>query len=1295
MATLVLQAAGQAIGSFLGPVGGILGKAAGSIAGAFVDQAIFGGSPRRSVGKLDDLSVQTSSEGNPIPAVYGRMRLAGTVIWATPFEEEVNDTGGGKGGGPRVEEYSYYANFAVGLAEGPISRIGRIWADGQPLELEDVAFRVHLGSEDQAPDPLILAKEGSAPAYRGLAYVVFERLPVTQFGNRLPQLTFEIVRAVDALEERVRAVTVIPGATEFGYHTVHVKRTMGPGEYETDNRVLGLGATDFEASIDELLAICPNLERVALVVAWFGDDLDAARCRVEPRIEYADRTTTGASWSVAGLDRGSAKAVSMVDGRPAYGGTPDDASVSAAIAALRARGIRVTFYPFLLMDVPPGNGKADPYGGAEQAAFPWRGRITVSPAPGLPGSPDGTAAAAEAADRIIGSVGAGDFAVDGTTFAYWGPAEWSLSRMALHYAALCRAAGGVDAFLVGSELRGLTTLRGPGASYPFVEGLRRIAGDVAVLSGPETRVSYAADWSEFFGHQPADGSGDVFFHLDPLWADPAVSFVGIDVYWPLSDWRDGSDHLDAAIADTVHHPAYLAGNVAGGEGFDWYYASPADRYAQVRTPITDGGAGKPWVFRYKDLVGWWSNLHHDRPGGVEAATPTGWRPGLKPIWFTEVGCPAIERGSNQPNVFYDPKSSESALPHFSNGGRDDAIQRRYLEAILSHFTDDDGGLDARNPRSPIDGARMVDAGGIHLWTWDARPWPAFPLRLDVWADGRNWEGGHWLTGRLGGVSLAGLARALFLDHGLPAPEVDGLAVCIDGYVRPRPTALRDEIEQLAAAFAFRGIDTGTGIRLVSLDRRGAIEIGYDDLVEEGADDPLVVTTRREDDALPREQRLQFLDSGRDFASATARAQRSDAASRHVETAAVAAALADSVAAQAAEIALFDAWSGRTAVSFRLPRSRIALGAGDVVALDVGGTSGTFLVEEIEDAGRLLVSARAVDRSVFRPTPVETSGMAPASLPAFGAPVVHVLDLPRLGERFEAHQPLVAAWSRPWPHPMAVWWTRSGESYRLATTFDRPSTVGEVVTPPPAGPFSRWDVGGSLMVRLYARTLESRADLEVLAGRNAIAIRVDDGGWEVIQFGRAELVGDGIYRLSRLLRGQSGTEDVAAAGISAGAPAVVLDGHLKALPLGRDAIGTPLDLRVGPLRGGHAGSAVAVLLGTAGGRGLKPLSPVHLRAVREAAGDIRLTWIRRTRVGGDDWSGEDVPLGEEAERYRLEILVDGSVVRTANVAEPAFRYALADQVADLGAAPAALHVRVAQVAPGLGPGIWRDEVVPVR
>ena len=175
----------------------------------------------------------------------------------------------------------------------------------------------------------------------------------------------------------------------------------------------------------------------------------------------------------------------------------------------------------------------------------------------------------------------------------------------------------------------------------------------AQLLGPDVKIGYAADWSEYFGYQPQDGSGDRYFHLDPLWADENIDFIGIDNYMPLSDWRDGQDHADANWG-SIYDLNYLKANIEGGEGYDWYYHSPEAAAAQIRTPITDDAYGEPWIWRYKDIRNWWPNAHHDRIAGVRAARaePRGCRQS-KPIRFTEIGCAAIDKGTNEPNKFVD------------------------------------------------------------------------------------------------------------------------------------------------------------------------------------------------------------------------------------------------------------------------------------------------------------------------------------------------------------------------------------------------------------------------------------------------------------------------------------------------------------------------------------------------------------------------------------------------------------------------------------------------------------------
>ncbi|MGH6820651.1 MAG: glycoside hydrolase/phage tail family protein, partial [Methylocella sp.] len=425
----------------------------------------------------------------------------------------------------------------------------------------------------------------------------------------------------------------------------------------------------------------------------------------------------------------------------------------------------------------------------------------------------------------------------------------------LHYAKLCALAGGVDAFLIGSELRGLTSLRGTGNSFPFVSALVALAADVKAML-PGTKVSYAADWSEYFGYHPTDGTGDVFFNLDPLWSSPQVDFIGIDNYMPLTDWRDGHQHTDRLAGVTsIYDPEYLASGIAGGEGYDWYYASEAARQSQTRSAITDGAYGKPWIFRYKDLKSWWLNPHYDRPGGVEAVAATGWVPQSKPFWFTEAGSPAIDKGTNQPNAFVDAKSAESLVPYFSSGERDDLTQNRYVTALNTYWS----AAGAHNPVSSLYGSAMVDAGRILFWAWDARPFPFFPARADLWSDAVNYARGHWLNGRIGAVPLARLIEAVCAQYGfadLDVSEVEGL---VDGYLIDRPMSARDALEGVLAAFAIDAVERNGLIAFHMRQSDPVLSVGVDGFVETDAAQPLFALTRAQETELPAVVRLAYVE----------------------------------------------------------------------------------------------------------------------------------------------------------------------------------------------------------------------------------------------------------------------------------------------------------------------------------------------------------------------------------------------------------------------------------------------------
>ncbi len=1250
MATVVLQYAGAALGTFLGgPVGGIIGRAAGAIAGNLVDQQLFGPGTRRSQGpRLNDLRVMASEEGAPIPRLWGRMRMSGQVIWATNFEEVSKTTtqSASSKGGPKSKttDYSYFANFAVGLCEGVVDRVGRVWADGREIDLSAFTTRVYRGLEDQEADSLILAKEGAgnAPAYRGLAYIVFERLPLADFGNRLPQLSFEVISSAGGAEAHVRAINIIPGSTEFGYDTTIVTRKVSAGVTTTENAHVSAERSDWNVSIDDLTASCSNLGATALVVPWFGTDLNCAVCEIRPGVENTEKVTTPETWQVAGITRAAAHVVSTFEGKPAFGGTPSDASVIRAIQDLRARGLKTVFYPFVLMDT---------------AGYPWRGRISCDPP-----SADKTAAAASQVANFAGTPAPG-------------AGEWSYRRFILHYANLCASAGGVDAFLIGSELRGLTTLRSSPTTYPFVAALVALAADVKAIL-PMAKITYGADWSEYFGHQPQDGSGDVFFHLDPLWASANIDAVGIDNYFPLTDWRDGAGHLDRlAGTASIYDTNYLKSGIAGGEGFDWYYASEAARNNQTRSAITDGAHGKPWVFRNKDLKSWWGNLHYNRPLGVESAMATAWLPQSKPIWFTEVGCPAIDKGSNQPNTFYDPKSSESAVPYYSSGGRDDALQAKVIAAIDGYWN----AAGAHNPVSPVYGAPMVDATRMFFWAWDARPFPAFPARGDIWSDAGNYPCGHWLNGRIGAVGLDRLIVDVCSRYGLNTVSVDDSAAQVDGFLIERPMPARDALENLLATFALDAVESDGILKFRSRRRDSVRTLSGDDYVESAASAPLFSLSRAQESELPDSLKLVYAEPANDYRNAVVEARKSRGASAREAILELPCATTQATAQARAQVLLQENWSGRETLSFALAPSHLALEPGDVVALGPRA----LRLASIHDGSARKISAASYEPAVYEPPPAVGRGGAFATAAIFGQPDVLLMDL-AMATSAAAAAPWLAAQAKPWPGRLALLKRSGASSFDLNRFIEAQATMGTLATPLAAGPLFVFDHATSFDVILKYGALSSVSEAEVLNGANIAAIGDAATGFEIIQFASAELVGANTYRVNTLLRGQAGSGPEMLASREVSSHFVLLNPAVLQAELAAAEAGLENTWRIGPaqLDSGHASYLQMVFQGRA--KGLRPLSPCQLRSRRDG-GDVLFTWIRRSRIDGDGWESVEIPLGEDSENYRLDILDGAAVKRSVEVTTPFYRYLAADIAADFGAAPSAFDLNVAQLSAAYGAG----------
>ena len=353
MATLLLSAAGSALGGALGgTVAGlgtaVLGKAVGATLGAAIDQRLLGtGSEPVETGRVERFRVMGSSEGTPIARVFGRVRVAGQLIWSSRFRETVNEeeVGGKGGGGATMREYSYSVSIAVALCEGPVLRIGRIWADGMVLDQAGVVVRLHRGGEAQLPDPLIAAIEGDDGG-SGLSRhrlcrlreprpdAVREPDPAVQLRGLQASGRGTGGRAALAVARRARRRA---GAGHRGVCAgdgagVLPARRRGEPVAQRAQRPRPAGHRGVARSAAGGAAGGRSRSRWWSAGSATTCAVAAARCgpAVEQRLEDGDPMP----WRVSGQVRSDAKVVSRIEDRPVFGGTPCDRSVLQAIARL-------------------------------------------------------------------------------------------------------------------------------------------------------------------------------------------------------------------------------------------------------------------------------------------------------------------------------------------------------------------------------------------------------------------------------------------------------------------------------------------------------------------------------------------------------------------------------------------------------------------------------------------------------------------------------------------------------------------------------------------------------------------------------------------------------------------------------------------------------------------------------------------------------------------------------------------------------------------------------------------------
>lgn len=1206
MARVAVAGAGAVVGGVVGffaggPAGAYTGAQLGFALGSVVAAvAIPPSGPSIEGPRLNDLSVQTSGYGVPIPVVVGRSKIAGNVIWKTGIREQRTTRRRGKGGGgARTTEYTYTCSFAVGLCEWLSPTAGasvlRIWLDSKLVydatgasdvaSIAGLVWRFYPGSETQLPDPLIEATVGTnlAPAHRGLAYIVFEDLPLDSFGRRIPNVTVEVASAAAQSFPQVEAiepfVTLWPSepSTRIYLDTFqgrNVAVDFGRGRiYEGRSRTTGAAGT----VADEMIRVYDLATMVGIA---------------DYRYDQVIALVTGGSSSLQG--NGCGVMHLGVDGfLYVAGGTSTrvpifkinpDTMTAVAFFGASALGASVTTA-----------NTTDQYLNAPVM-------LTSFQVPRLDDAPR----------TFLAGTGAngGCYIIAADTMTYvWGHAD------------------AADP----------TPIPGQGATETGGQVVKIVPGAQAV-TGSDVWALYAP-----FGTTITITRVRVTSTAEALTADVAIGVTSTE-----ADVIDVVAEIDASATRV---------DLLGA----WWDQTDDSLVITISGDLVSGERSRFTTFKWKAGTILWSVVNH------------------------------------------------------AGSSTDDA--RGEADRVLSGLWGRGGNFVLQ----PSDGATIVNAFG-DLWQ-QTIAWLDEQRAVLGWSTNRTLVK-RYLTRTSAATPTVGVVVSALCERaGLSAAEVNvsNLTTSIPGYTVARPMSARDAIAPLLTfsiadaveqddilVFRRRSFATSGGPGLDDDEDEPpvaivAATIPYEDLVREEPD-ALVIEERRAQDAeLPAVVTVRYPDISRGYEQGAQTWQRprdpiATMASRAVSAFDVPVPMTSVEAKTLARRICVGAWRERTVFSFSVGPKYARLVPTDVILVETRdgafirlrvlstqlGANWTTRIEAITDAADVY-NLTALAEDGF--------GWAEAAMPMPYYAQVLVPDLALIDDADDTGQVALREYAFVAPYGAAqfrgvtVIERGAGTPWEQIGLVTTPSEWGGLIeTPPPPPTPWTWDDVGTLRVAMTAGQPESATDAEVLNGANMAALVAPDGSAEIVQWVNATQEADGSWTLSRLLRGRRGTEDLIASR-AAGHSFVVLD----AARLTYDSPVADADV---PRQ--HKAVTIFQTQDSAPpgptklrrGRAEMPYAPAHVAGTRDGSQNLTITWVRRTRFGGELRSGTGmVPLNEGAEAYEVDVMNGGTVVRTiTGLTSPSASYSAANQTADFGAPQASVTVRVYQISSIVGRGV---------
>jgi len=551
---------------------------------------------------------------------------------------------------------------------------------------------------------------------------------------------------------------------------------------------------------------------------------------------------------------------------------------------------------------------------------------------------------------------------------------------------------------------------------------------------------------------------------------------------------------------------------------------------------------------------------------------------------------------------------------------------------------------------------------------------------------------YWALNAVGSavVSLSEIVADICNRAGLELTDInvtDLASIDVKGYLRANQMTARSALEPLSQAYRFDATESDGVLKFVRRGTASVATLTVDDFALAGEQDGPHVTTLQQDNELPIELTVRYMDVDRDYQSGAQRARRLAPDSQQTVTIELPVVLHGDEAKQSAAVLQYLAWTERTKYQFALRPQHLKLDAGDVITAPIGGADRRLRLTQVTLADVLACEAVADDASVYVSAAVAaatTSAQQTISTP--GTTIPAFLDIPILRDADDdADFYLGAVGTGSGWTGAAVYKSADRADWSRIDAVTEPSTIGTCTTLLPTGPTTVFDDGSTVTVRLISGTLSSVTEAQMCNGANAAAIGSMSGGWEIVGFQNASLQGDGTYLLSRFLRGRRGTEW--AVGTHAiGDQFVLLEsGDLIRPNTASTEINSARYYRL-PSFGTQLVDASEITY-THQAIGKKPLSPVHIGGRRHSpsTNDWTISWVRRGRL---DWEWRDyvdTPLGEASESYEIDIMSGSTVKRTLTATSQSVTYTAAQQTTDFGSVQTTLSVRVYQMSATVGRG----------